>query len=270
MIVHPASVTEFLSRGRGFLARHEAEHGLMLGVAGATPTPSPDAYLALVLNDDTPVAAAMRLDWRLILSRADAPNAIALLAADSASPLLGTVLGPSPSVEEFTSHLVGWRTVMTQGIYECRAVTALPGVAGARREATPDDRDLLAQWLRAFIAEALHEHVSEADALARMDGHIAAGHLHVWEVGDSIVSLSAAVGPTIQGIRINHVYTPPESRGRGYASALVASLTHSLLNGGYRFTFLHTDLGNPISNRIYQRIGYRQVATFAMANRVLA
>jgi predicted GNAT family acetyltransferase len=49
-------------------------------------------------------------------------------------------------------------------------------------------------------------------------------------------------------------------RGRGYASALVASLTERLLAGGRRFCFLFTDLSNPTSNKIYQRIGYEPVA----------
>ena len=32
-----------------------------------------------------------------------------------------------------------------------------------------------------------------------------------------------------------------------------------LLDGGRRFCFLFTDLANPTSNSIYQRIGYRPV-----------
>lgn len=265
-ILHPATSGDFLALAGDFLSRHEAEHGLMLGVARAVPTPPPNAYFGVVVNDGMPVAAAMRLDWRLIVSRAEVPDAMALLAGDAASPLLRTVLGPSESVARFTSASAEkWRAVMAQGIYECRAVTPPPRVEGARRLAVPNDRDLLAAWLRRFSAEALHETVTDADALMAVDGHIDAGHFHVWESGGRTVSLAAAVAPTIHGIRINHVYTPPEIRGRGYASALVSSLTQSLLTDGYRFAFLHTDLANPTSNRIYMRIGYRQVATFQVA-----
>ena len=64
---------------------------------------------------------------------------------------------------------------------------------------------------------------------------------------------------TPNGIRIGPVYTPPELRGRGYASALVAKLSSSLLAGGRRFCFLHTDLANPASNKIYERLGYVRV-----------
>jgi predicted GNAT family acetyltransferase len=67
-------------------------------------------------------------------------------------------------------------------------------------------------------------------------------------------------GSTPNGARIGPIYTPPELRRRGYASALTADLTQMLLYRGSRFCFLFTDLANPTSNSIYQQIGYRPVA----------
>jgi predicted GNAT family acetyltransferase len=55
------------------------------------------------------------------------------------------------------------------------------------------------------------------------------------------------------------VYTPPERRGRGYASACVATLSAATLDAGLR-CILYTDLGNATSNSIYRSIGYRAVA----------
>jgi hypothetical protein len=75
--------------------------------------------------------------------------------------------------------------------------------------------------------------------------------------------MTGNTGPTPNGIRIGPVYTPPEHRGKGYASNLVATQSQWLLDSGRRFCFLYTDLANPISNSIYQRIGYRQVAESA-------
>jgi predicted GNAT family acetyltransferase len=66
-------------------------------------------------------------------------------------------------------------------------------------------------------------------------------------------------GKTPSGMRVSWVYTPPEQRGHGYASALVAALTEQLLAAGNRCCFLYTDLANPTSNGIYQRIGYQPV-----------
>jgi predicted GNAT family acetyltransferase len=45
----------------------------------------------------------------------------------------------------------------------------------------------------------------------------------------------------------------------------VADLTQTLLDGGRDFVFLHTDLANPISNRLYQRLGYERAGDFMMA-----
>ena len=57
--------------------------------------------------------------------------------------------------------------------------------------------------------------------------------------------------------RVAPVYTVPDRRGRGYATALVAALSRELLARGKRRLFLTTDAANPTSNAIYARIGYR-------------
>jgi predicted GNAT family acetyltransferase len=90
----------------------------------------------------------------------------------------------------------------------------------------------------------------------------------LWEDGGVPVSLAGWGGPTPNGIRVGPVYTPPELRGRGYATALSADLSQRLLDGrlfegGRRFCFLYTDLANPTSNAIYERVGYRRVAESA-------
>ena len=59
--------------------------------------------------------------------------------------------------------------------------------------------------------------------------------------------------------RIGAVYTPEEKRRHGYAGACVAELSQQILDGGHH-PILYTDLGNPVSNSIYGRIGYRAVA----------
>ncbi len=66
-------------------------------------------------------------------------------------------------------------------------------------------------------------------------------------------------GRTPNGVRIGAVYTPPKYRGRGYATACVAALSQRMLDTGLAFCFLYTDLSNPTSNNIYQRLGYHPV-----------
>lgn len=82
----------------------------------------------------------------------------------------------------------------------------------------------------------------------------------LWEVNGRPVSMASYGGPTPNGIRVFAVYTPPTWRGRGYATACVIALTQRLLDGSRRFCFLFTDLANPTSNALYERVGYRPVA----------
>jgi hypothetical protein len=72
--------------------------------------------------------------------------------------------------------------------------------------------------------------------------------------------MTGASGATPRGIRIGAVYTPPQDRGRGYASNLVAAVSQAQLDAGRTFCFLYTDLANPTSNHIYRAVGYEPVS----------
>jgi predicted GNAT family acetyltransferase len=129
-----------------------------------------------------------------------------------------------------------------------------PGVC---READERDRARLAAWWAAFHAEALpmappSDSAQAADRMLRRVGRIA----YLWEDAGEVVALAGVGGPTPRGIRIGPVYTPPDRRGRGYASNLVAEVSQRQLASGCNFCFLFTDLANPTSNHIYQTIGY--------------
>jgi predicted GNAT family acetyltransferase len=140
----------------------------------------------------------------------------------------------------------------------------MTGVPGAMRIATSEDRPLLAKWFLAFAVEALPGEPDKERLAREIDYRLASADagLVLWE-HKGAVSLAGFGGPTPKGIRIGPVYTPPELRGRGYASALVAELSSRLLAGGRRFCFLYTDLANPTSNKIYERIGYVRVCDSA-------
>jgi predicted GNAT family acetyltransferase len=58
---------------------------------------------------------------------------------------------------------------------------------------------------------------------------------------------------------VSGVYTPPYFRGKGYASSCVAALSRLILERGFTKCVLYTDLANPTSNSIYQKIGYKPV-----------
>lgn len=264
---------DFYTYAEGFLLMHEAEHNLLLGIcAGLMRHPERfehAPYLATVKDDGMVVAAALRTPpQNLVLSRIDAPEALPLIIADvyRESPTLPGVLGPAEVSLRFAqawSRASGRRyhKGLAERIYQLDAVLPVRGVPGTLRRATQDDRDLVVDWLLAFAKEALREDNPRAAAERMAEARFAGGAdsgLYLWDDGHP-VSLAGYSGPTPNGIRIAPVYTPPEYRGKGYASACVAALSQLLLDGGRTYCFLFTDLSNPTSNHIYQAIGYRPV-----------
>ncbi len=132
-------------------------------------------------------------------------------------------------------------------------------VAGGLRVASATDTDLVVAWVDAFHREAVPDQPpSSAEATRR---RLAAGVVYLWEDG-APVSMAMKTRPTADGVSIGDVYTPPELRRRGYASACVAALSQQLLDAGFAYCTLFTDLSNPTSNAIYQQIGYRPVCDF--------
>ncbi|MDQ3641428.1 MAG: GNAT family N-acetyltransferase [Actinomycetota bacterium] len=125
---------------------------------------------------------------------------------------------------------------------------------GHLRQATLDDRKLVMEWMHGFDAET-GEH-SHLEAIAGR--RIAAGHFWLWD-DDGPRSMVAHSEPTEGVVRIQAVYTPSEHRNRGYSGACVSALSARLLGRGLR-CMLYTDLGNPVSNSLYRRLGYRAVA----------
>lgn len=225
----------------------------------------------MIEDDGVPVAAAlMTPPYNLVVTQPTADGALGLLAAmlhDEGVALPG-VTGAVPEVQEFVG---AWEKVsgargrrrMAQRIYRLRSVREAPGVNGGMRPATLEDRDLLRSWVSAFSREALGDEDDERiertlDLRLGQGG----GGLFLWEDGRP-VSLAGHAGRTPNGVRVGPVYTPPEDRRRGYATALVAALSARLLDDGNRFCFLYTDLANPTSNSIYQVIGYEPICDSA-------
>jgi len=271
----------FLERAGSYLETHEAANSLVFGICDAlihAPETYPEHYLAIVHDDSQlTLAALMTPPYNLILSyipdaealgeRLD--QALDLLARDvhTSYPELPGVMGQTGVAERFARR---WQALSGQP-YDVRfrerafrlsAVRPISPPPGALVRATPADRDLLVRWTLDFAIEALGDgDLAEAertvDARLGQDDPQTRG-LCLW-VDGAPVALAGYTGPTPHGIRVGPVYTPPERRGKGYASALVAQMSQLLLDGGRSFCFLFTDLANPTANHIYEEIGYEPV-----------
>ncbi len=127
-------------------------------------------------------------------------------------------------------------------------------VPGEFRAARPDEADLLTRWTDGFFA-AINE---PGDSRGLVLGRMTESSLFVWD-RDGAVSMAAAAGRTRRTVRVAHVYTPPEHRGRGYATACVAALTRRLLDEGNARCCLYSDVTNEASNAVYRRLGYEPI-----------
>jgi predicted GNAT family acetyltransferase len=271
-----ASPRDFLAAAAAYLQAREAEHNLMLGIAGSLgnePGTNDEArpLLATVMGGERVVAAAVRTPPRnLILSEVDVPAAVVVLADGLAGEEIPGVVGPPEAVRLFAERWTGrtgdgWEVRLRERIFRLRRVVAPRPATGAMRSAERADRDLVVEWIVAFEREALPEDSDVAQVAEAVNDSLAGigRRLFLWEDAEP-VSLVGAGGATPNGIRIGPVYTPPRFRGRGYASALTATVSQAMLDEGRRFCFLYTDLANPTSNKIYLAIGYEPVTDALM------
>jgi GNAT superfamily N-acetyltransferase len=133
-----------------------------------------------------------------------------------------------------------------------------PAPDGTARIAADSDLPLLADWFAAFAFE-VHDMAAGVDQSAAARERVSYGGVTVWQAGGEPVAIAGATRQVAGMVRIGPVYTPPEFRGRGYGSAVTAAASQRLLEAGAEDVLLYTDLANPVSNSIYQRIGYRAV-----------
>jgi hypothetical protein len=262
----------FLAAASTLLAEDEPRHNIVYGIC-STLLDSPHAYSAfrgfvVEAGGEVVAAAMMTPPFNVVVPRPRTTQALGFLARElhRLGVVVPGVTGALPEADDFTAAWeqaagIEHSTRMRLGIYQATAARVPDGVPGEMRFAGVEDRELCVDWWQAFEAESIPEGAARTEAGANVDRRLSSPRsgIALWEL-DGAVSAAGFGGPTPNGIRIGPVYTPPELRRRGYASALVARLTEHLLTGDARFCFLYTDLANPTSNRIYQDVGYEWVA----------
>ena len=263
-VVRHGDAATFLRHARDWLLLTEAENALVLGIADSADETSDDLYAATVEQGGAVVGCALRTPPRKLLLTRVPPGAIDALVVDVAACYddLPGVLGPPSSAREFArlwcerrGGSVSERMSLRLHALE-RVIPPDPQPPGMLRLATSHDLGLVTSWVACFHAEA-HVEAAGRDLIAE---RVAAGEIALWCVDDEPRTMAGYSGRSPNGVRIGYVYTPPEWRRRGYATACTAALTQHALDSGARFCCLYTDLANPVSNAIYRRIGYFPVA----------
>ncbi|MDR3552851.1 MAG: GNAT family N-acetyltransferase [Clostridia bacterium] len=154
----------------------------------------------------------------------------------------------------FTDQTVSSAVSMNEMI--CTEAVAPHGVPGILRLLTVDDLFFAPFWETEFSRECGINVRELAGRFGAARRRVREATQFIWE--DQIpVSMAINGRKTPSGAVLNGVYTPPPYRRRGYATACVSSLTQRLLGEGKQFCCLFADAANPVSNGVYNRIGYR-------------
>jgi predicted GNAT family acetyltransferase len=252
-----------LAEARAFLASEPALHNLLLTLLSARAAhPEPGRYW-LAYEDGAVAGVTFQSPLHFFAVVSPMKPAVIEATVDAIverGVALPGVNGEATTAARFAGQWTerrksGAAPMQGQRLYELVSLEVRGGIAGGLRQATAADRELVRRWMLRFQEDVGElPNVSEAFVERRID----AGEIHLWEDGEPVSM--AAYSPPVEGVvRVQCVWTLPERRKRGYAEACVAELSLGLQRRGYR-CILYTDLGNPISNSIYRRIGYRAIS----------
>jgi len=203
------------------------------------------------------------------------------LAGPGAGPGPGAAPGASPQAGRGLPGSGGWPPPQ------------LPALPGGLRVATADDQPLLADWLSAFANETAERIGPPRDLAAELisyggavfwetpqrperpwgAAHFLPGARHkdagqAREPACQPVALATLTRPVAGTVRISMLYTPPERRHGGYASALTMAVSLAVLSGpapggdGPHEIVMITDRNRP--NLWATRLGYQLVSERAV------
>jgi predicted GNAT family acetyltransferase len=232
-----------------------------------TPDPARGTPILLTVSDrGNVIGAALRSPPFPLVTSAVPLDAIELAASAvaTAAPDLIGVSGPRDSAEAFGDAWAKLTGATVKEMYAGRlyqlGTLEPPAVPGRARLATEADVPLLAGWRQAFEIETFGREREPGMGEANVRRLFALGAIPMlWERDGRPVSHAMAGQPFHGMSRVGPVYTPPRERGHGYGTAVTAAVSQAAIDAGAERVVLFTDLANPVSNSIYQRIGYRPV-----------
>ena len=200
--------------------------------------------------------------------RTDDPGVIAQLA-DEVAARAGDVPGVHGQAAAAATFAAAWATGsnapvtidMFQRYYSLATVIPPPIVPGHVRPGTAKDLATVMPWAIEFQRDTHGD--QKPDRAVDVDGLRASltwglEHGEIWLWDDDGPQAMVAASVPVDGVsRIHLVYTPPESRNRGLAAACTAAAVGRVLASGATNCVLFTDLANPSSNALYQRLGFK-------------
>lgn len=275
-------VHEFYVDTYDVLMRHEAQNMILLGniIIGhegkdKTDWRDPANWLMATVSDDNGIllTALMTPPYNITLFATDNiinKNAVICLIdglKDHDIPGVTTekTLGEYFAREYASRKGSSFTTTMSQRIYELQAVNPEVRQFGNLRLLEEKDMYFFPYWDEAFDATIFGktEMCIPQDA-KQYQYRLSARNLYVLEDIGMPVSMAGYMREMQTVVGVSFVYTPPFFREKGYASSCVAQISQIALDKGFTKCVLYTDLSNPKSNSIYQKIGYQPICDSIM------
>ena len=256
---------EFLAAAGGFLRSRPVEHNVLLTLTerlrqAGQLMPGQPPLLGWWADETGPRGAFSRTAGFPLAVTPMPSEAIDELADLLIPPLLG--IGAEASAADRFARRWRNRTGAMASVHRRQRLYRLdelvppdPPPPGRARRATDANRDLLHAWHQAFLAEL--GSTSIRDVPAQVADRLGYGGLVLWDLQGAPVSMAGRTQVLAGVCKIAPVYTPPRQRGRGYGTAVTAAVTRHAIETGAPEILLFTDATNPVTNSIYQQLGYR-------------
>lgn len=160
--------------------------------------------------------------------------------------------------EQYSRMLgISYKISLGMTSYECPKVIKPQKVQGKLIRAELKHTDLVAEFWAGFGFWCFGVKVTKESQIKSAEEMIKSGNLFLWEDHKKICSMVNIAHRSKRYARINNVYTPPDERKKGYASASVAELSTELFHEGL-IPMLYADIKNANSNNVYKGIGFKE------------
>lgn len=270
-LIEYKDITTFMNETWQILLRHEVQNNLLMGNAKREAEGGKSNDLKIAVKDDKghiKLIGIMTLPFNLVLYEVNneaCEEALLYLASELINRQVDIpgVIGEKGLVRRFSEIYTAkthtkTRLKLSMNLMMLTELIEPSKASGSVRKATREDLYFLPYWQQSFAKEAQVHVPTIEESEAQLSKAIE--KVYIWE--DTYpVSTAAASRSLEHGVGIAFVYTPPMFRGKGYASSCVAELTKQLLKT-YQYCYLFADQANPISNGIYERLGYKTQCLF--------
>ena len=173
------------------------------------------------------------------------------------------IVAPQELAEGFAKAYCGYnnRLYMIMTLMKLDRLAPYKQSPGFCRMLNEDDLVYTPNWEHAFCVDCNIPPYTFSQSHERVKSRIGKNIHYIWE--DGLPVAQAVLGRnTPTSAAISWVYTPPEHRGKGYATSVVAELSKNILESGKNSCCLFADSANPASQAVYRKLGYYDVCEF--------